>query len=159
MVRKPELRSPDASHDRFDAARSSDAASEPGAVSSLRCPHCAATLTPQAAVGAVRCGECRLVVGPGRALSEERTAARPGVGAAAGHVAARARHTGADAVAPEQISAALRRVADDLGVRVEALRMVDYRRAATARLGSPTLAEVMATFGNWRSARNAAAGT
>jgi hypothetical protein len=106
----------------------------------------------------VRCGECRLIVGAGRAVPGERQAARAGVGSASGHVANRARGTGADAVEPERIVAALRRVAADIGVRVDALRMIDYRHAAAARPGSPTLAEVMATFGSWRRAREAAGG-
>ena len=92
-------------------------------------------------------------------MTGQRTSSRAGAGSASGHVANRARGTVAAAVEPDRVVAALRQVAEDLGVRVGALRMIDYRHALTAEFEGPTLAEVMATFGTWRNARRAATGS
>ena len=137
--------------------RLSDVGSLAEPASELRCPHCASTLGAEATVGPVRCGECRLIVGAGRAVPDAQKTGRPGVGSASGHVASHARRTEADAVEPEKILAALRETASSLGVRVDTLRMIDYRRAVHAGRGGPSLPEVMAAFGGWKAARDAAA--
>ena len=64
---------------------------------------------------------------------------------------------GSSAVEHALVVSALRRAAGVVGVRVDALRMIDYRHALAAGHTGPTLAEVMATFGTWRIAREAAA--
>jgi len=60
------------------------------------------------------------------------------------------------AVDPELVTAAMRRAASQLGKRVGELRLVDYRLALHRGVTGPTLAEVMATFGKWTAALDAA---
>ncbi len=121
----------------------------------MLCPHCKARLDVHDLVGPTRCGSCRLIVGPGRALPAE-TGAASHVHAAAGALANFARRAGASPVDPDVVTAALQGTAEELGIRVDRLRMIDYRQALARGGSRPSLAEVMATFGTWRTARDAA---
>jgi hypothetical protein len=59
-------------------------------------------------------------------------------------------------IAPALITSARQRAAAHLGTRVEDLRLIDYRHALGQGVSGPTLAEVLATFGTWKTARDAA---
>lgn len=67
-----------------------------------------------------------------------------------------ARRASVPAVETTVVTTALRQVAEHLGVRVVDLRLIDYRHALASGFAGPTLAEVMATFRTWRTARDAA---
>jgi hypothetical protein len=122
----------------------------------LLCPHCSTPLGDVHPAGPTRCGACRLLVAPGRAVPARRTEDASGVGVASGALANVARRAGVPPVDPELVTAALRRAADQLGIRVDGLRLIDYRRTLEQGGAGPTLAEVMATFGTWTTARDAA---
>lgn len=104
----------------------------------------------------MRCAACRLIVGAGRAVRGGPEAGSSRAGAASGLEGRRARALGAAPVEHGAVVAALRDVAGHHGVRVAELRMIDYRNALAGGHPGPTLAEVMATFGSWRTARDAA---
>ena len=126
------------------------------------CPHCFLLVEsgvdgpwpPQPS----RCPHCRLMIGPGRArpTSEATPGAR---GTAAGVFAHRAKnHTASDMDAsPEDVRAAIRTVAEELGSRPERLLMVDYQQRAATDEELPDLDDVFAAFGSWKQARRAAA--
>jgi hypothetical protein len=122
------------------------------------CPHCALDLAadvelPYPQQTAVRCRHCRLVVGPGRAKASPEGAAG-GRGAAAGRYASEARRAakGGEAGDPDAVLAAVRIVAEAVGRRPHEVRMLEYRELAEQRGDLPPLADVIATFGSWKSA-------
>lgn len=123
-----------------------------------RCPHCGAVLAAERA-GPVRCGSCRLIVGAGRAVAGGVPSGRGVVGTASSFAASRARREAVGPVDPARVVAALREVAGRHAVRVQSLRMIDYRQAVAQGHEGPTLAQVMATFGSWQAARAAAEAT
>lgn len=123
----------------------------------LLCPHCSARLDEAPSGGPTRCGACRLIVGPGRGVPAPEGEDVSGVSLASGALANVARRAEVDPIEPQVVTSALRQVAAHLGVRVAELRLVDYRHALAGGVPGPTLAEVMATFGTWRTARDAAA--
>ncbi len=57
----------------------------------------------------------------------------------------------------EDVGAAIRKVAAELGARPERLLMVDYQQQATADPSLPELSDVFAAFGSWKRARREAA--
>ena len=120
---------------------------------SLFCPHCLSVLqsSPQAMV---RCDACRLIVGPGRGLTAEQAKhSDVPISASSGMLrnsAVRENHEPGD---PEQVLAALRRAAEQLGCRVERLRLADYQHLSQADTAFPSVAEVLATFPLWKDAR------
>lgn len=91
-------------------------------------------------------------------MSAQEAVGSAGVGTASGALANFARGARVPPVEPDRVTSALRRVADQRGVRVTHLRMIDYRHALANGYAGPTLAEVMATFGTWSTARSAAGG-
>ena len=125
------------------------------------CPHC--HLLIEKRVGKdwpeepQRCPHCRLLVGAGRA--RPTPAAEPGArGSAAGvfaHEAKRARAEGS--VSNEEVCAAIREVAEEVGSRPERLLMVDYQQRASDNDSLPALGDVFAAYGSWKRARRAAA--
>jgi hypothetical protein len=125
------------------------------------CPHC--FLLVESGVkgdwppAPARCPHCRLLIGPGRA--RPTSDAKPGArGTAAGVFAHRAKRTDdGEHVSPDDVRAAIRNVADELGARPERLLMVDYQQRASADPELPPLADVFAAFGSWKRARREAA--
>lgn len=126
------------------------------------CPHC--FLVVERGVGGawppapLRCPHCRLLIGAGRA--RETNEATPGArGAAAGVFAHHARDDSeaGDGAGAEAVAAAIRTVADTLGVRPERLLMVDYQQRALEDLELPDLGDVFAAYGTWKQARREAA--
>jgi hypothetical protein len=122
------------------------------------CPHCALDLAadvelPYPRDAAVRCRHCRLVVGPGRAKDTPEGAAG-GRGAAAGRYASEARRAakGGEAGNPDEVLAAVRRVAEQVGRRPHEVRMLEYRELQETDKSLPPLADVIATFGSWKAA-------
>ncbi len=105
----------------------------------------------------MRCPHCRLLVGVGRA--RPTPAAEPGArGSAAGVFAHEAKRSGGgDDASADEICAAIRRVADELGARPERLLMVDYQQHASEDESLPALGEVFSAYGSWKRARRAAA--
>lgn len=91
------------------------------------------------------------MVGAGRARAEAQEDVRAG-----GFMANAARREGADPVEEEEAFGALREVAGTVGCAVERLRMTDYDRAVRDGLEGPSVAEVLATFDTWKTARAAA---
>jgi hypothetical protein len=130
-------------------------------VTDAYCPHCFLLVEERVEEGwpaePVRCPHCRLLIGSGR--SRQTAAAAPGArGAAAGVFAheARREEPGQDASA-DDVRAAIRSVAAELGARPERLLMVDYQQRATTDPELPGLSEVFAAFGSWKRARREAA--
>jgi hypothetical protein len=125
------------------------------------CPHC--HLLIERGVGRlwprqpIRCQHCRLLVGTGRA--RPTPAAEPGArGSAAGVFAHEARRSGAEGVvSAEEVCAAIRAVAEELGARPERLLMVDYQQRASHDESLPGLSSVFAAYGSWKRARREAA--
>lgn len=124
------------------------------------CPHC--QLLVDRDVGRwppapTPCPHCRLLIGVARCRSA--ASGRPGAkGTAAGLFSRRAkRDETAPASSPEQVLAAIRSVASDRGERPEKLLMVDYQQIAVVEPDLPSLHDVLAAFGNWKSARRRAA--
>jgi hypothetical protein len=127
------------------------------------CPHCLlpvadgerADFPPQA----MRCPHCRLIIGAGRARGDatEDGDARSR-GSAAGVLANAARRAQSAPGGRDEIGAALRAIADEVGCSVERLRLLDYQHEAEgASPPLPELGVVLATFGTWKAARAAAA--
>ena len=124
------------------------------------CPHCFLLIESDAGPDwppePIRCPHCRLLVGEGRA--KETADASPGArGTAAGVFAHRAKRDEGERVSAEDVGAAIRKVAADLGARPERLLMVDYQQQATADPSLPELSDVFAAFGSWKRARREAA--
>src|SRR5215208_1171226 len=125
------------------------------------CPHC--HLLIEKRVGhdwpdePQRCPHCRLLVGAGRA--RPTPAAEPGArGSAAGVFAHEAKRAGAEgSVSNEEVCAAIREVAEEVGSRPERLLMVDYQQRASDDDSLPALGDVFAAYGSWKRARRAAA--
>ena len=124
------------------------------------CPHC--FLLVQENVNedwpheATRCPHCRLLIGPGR--GRPTAEASPGArGSAAGVFAHQAKREDGDNVSQDEVRAAIRRVAEELGSRPERLLMVDYQQRATADDSLPSLSDVFSAFGSWKRARREAA--
>jgi hypothetical protein len=125
------------------------------------CPHCflliESDVSPDWPPEPTRCPHCRLLVGEGRA--KDSPDANPGArGTAAGVFAHRAkRDDEGDQASPEEVCAAIRRVANELGARPERLLMVDYQQHASSDPDLPELSHVFAAFGSWKRARREAA--
>jgi hypothetical protein len=129
------------------------------------CPHCG--LVVEHATGSAwpseptRCPHCRLLIGVARGRDEP--GADPGAkGAAAGVLSRQARRDeGAseppDPDAADEILAAIRAVAGELGTRPERLLMIDYQQRAQADPAVPPLRDVFAHFQSWKRARQRAA--
>jgi hypothetical protein len=117
----------------------------------LFCPHCGSPLRGHDDARGGRCQSCRLVVGTGRARTEADDEVRTG-----GFMANAARREDAAPVAEDAAFVALREVADKLGCSVERLRMTDYDKAVRDGTDGPSVAEVLATFETWKTARAAA---
>jgi hypothetical protein len=104
----------------------------------------------------VRCPHCRLLVGEGR--SKPTADANPGArGTAAGVFAHRAKRDDSETASPDEVCAAIRTVAQELGARPERLLMVDYQQHTSSDPSLPELADVFAAFGSWKRARREAA--
>ena len=127
------------------------------------CPHCHLLIEKETARGwppePLRCPHCRLLIGAGRA--RPTPAAEPGArGSAAGVFAHEAKRAEGEANASsDEVCAAIRQVAEELGSRPERLLMVDYQQRASDDDKLPALSDVFASFGSWKRARRAAAGT
>jgi hypothetical protein len=125
------------------------------------CPHCHLLIEGNAGANwppePMRCPHCRLLVGARRA--RPTSAAEPGArGSAAGVFAHEAKRADAGPRASaDEVCAAIRRVADELGSRPERLLMVDYQQRVSSDEGLPSLTDVFAAFGSWKRARRAAA--
>jgi len=124
------------------------------------CPHC--FLLIESDVGRdwppepTRCPHCRLLVGEGRAKATPD--ANPGArGTAAGVFAHRAKRDDSERASADDVCAAIRKVAAELGSRPERLLMVDYQQHASADPSLPELSDVFAAFGSWKRARREAA--
>lgn len=117
----------------------------------LYCPHCGGELSKHDDASGGRCPSCRLVVGVGRARTEASEDVRTG-----GFMANAARREDAQPVREEVAFRALRSVATTVGCAVERLRMTDYDAAIRGGALGPSVAEVLATFDTWKSARAAA---
>ena len=124
------------------------------------CPHCFLLIERDAGPDwppePIRCPHCRLLVGEGRA--KETADANPGArGTAAGVFAHRAKRDEGERMSPEEVGAAIRKVAAELGARPERLLMVDYQQQASGDPSLPELSDVFAAFGSWKRARREAA--
>lgn len=124
---------------------------------SLSCPHCSMPVAPPDATAypprPMRCPHCRLIIGAGRA---SRPSSSRAVAASAGVLANAARTAGATALPTSLIDRALQTVAMNVGGPVSRLRMLDYDAAHDADPELPSLASVLATHGDWKTARRAA---
>jgi hypothetical protein len=124
------------------------------------CPHCfllvEKNVTDDWPAAAIRCPHCRLLIGPGR--GRPTADASPGArGSAAGVFAHQAKREDGDDVSLDEVRAAIRRVAEELGSRPERLLMVDYQQRVTADDSLPSLSDVFSAFGSWKRARREAA--
>ena len=123
----------------------------------LLCPHCLAPTGADDPAPAMRCATCRLVVGPGRAVTASH-ATRSGrtAGAAAGTLSAKARReAGTTEVDADDVSRDLHRVAAQVGVATDRLRMLDYQNAWVSEPSLSSLSQIMTAFGSWKAARQA----
>jgi hypothetical protein len=124
------------------------------------CPHCHLLIEEKVVrdwpAEPIRCPHCRLLVGAGRA--RPTPAAEPGArGSAAGVFAHEARRAeGSAEASSDEVCAAIRKVADQLGSRPERLLMVDYQQRVASDSSLPGLSDVFAAFGSWKRARRAA---
>lgn len=124
------------------------------------CPHC--HLLIETEVGEwprqpLRCPHCALLIGTSRCAAEPSSA--PGAkGTAAGIFSRRAKRDDSDVkVSPQRVLEAIRSVAASRGERPDRLLMVDYQQTAVVESDLPSLHDVFAAFGNWKSARRRAA--
>jgi len=117
----------------------------------MYCPHCSGELAGHDDSRGGRCPSCRLVVGARRARAEAQEDVRSG-----GFMANAARREDAEPVPEEAAFAALREVAGKVGCAVERLRMTDYDHAVRGGTDGPSVAQVLATFDTWKTARAAA---
>ncbi len=119
------------------------------------CPHCAMKVSDSPApLRAMRCPACLLVIGAGRAtITPSAEAGERAHSSAAGILRGQAtRAEGAERDRGE-VFAALRSVARREGCpSLGRLRMLDYARHAEGDASLPPLADVIATFGGWKSA-------
>jgi hypothetical protein len=133
-----------------------------GAETGAFCPHCFLLVEQDAGESwppvPTRCPHCRLLIGVGRARSSPE--ANPGArGTAAGVFAHRAKRREGSDVSADEVRAAIRSVAEQLGSRPERLLMVDYQQRASTDSSLPGLGDVFAAFGSWKRARREAATT
>jgi hypothetical protein len=125
------------------------------------CPHCGLPIEDSEGKSwprePMRCPHCRLLIGVGRARSEPSD--EPGTkGAAAGVLSRQARRDdNEEGVGEDEVLAAIRAVAAELGTRPERLLMVDYQQRADADREIPPLRDVFAHFKSWKQARRVAA--
>ena len=124
------------------------------------CPHCFLLVEGDAPKDwpprPTRCPHCRLLIGAGR--SKASPDANPGArGTAAGVFAHRAKRDDSETASPEDVCAAIRTVAHEIGARPERLLMVDYQQHASADPSLPELGDVFAAYGSWKRARREAA--
>jgi hypothetical protein len=124
------------------------------------CPHCFLLIEQDVPENwpehATRCPHCRLLIGPGRARPTAE--ATPGArGSAAGVFAHQAKREDGDDVSLDDVRAAIRSVAAELGARPERLLMVDYQQRASGDSSLPSLSDVFSAFGSWKRARREAA--
>lgn len=125
------------------------------------CPHCLLRVPGASCLpyppAAMRCPHCRLIIGAGRAREEacEDGDARSR-GSAAGVLANAARRAQSEPGDVEEITAALRKSAAEVGCAVERLRMLDYQHQAERDQAMPELSAVLATYSTWKAARAAA---
>ena len=124
------------------------------------CPHCFLLVEEDVQgewpTAPTRCPHCRLMIGTGR--SRPSPAANPGArGTAAGVFAHQAKRQDDSDVSPDEVRAAIRTVAEQLGSRPERLLMVDYQQRASLDKDLPDLSDVFAAFGSWKRARREAA--
>lgn len=120
-------------------------------LTAMFCPHCNGELQNHDDVRGARCPSCRLVVGASRAL-----AVPSGEALSSGFAANAARREEAEPVEEEFAFTALRAVADQVGVNVERMRMVDFDRASREDKELPSVAEILSTFDTWKRARSLA---
>jgi hypothetical protein len=131
-----------------------------GETTDAYCPHCFLLVEEKVhgewPVAPTRCPHCRLMIGMGRA--RPTPAANPGArGTAAGVFAHQAKRRDESDVSPDEVRAAIRAVAEQLGSRPERLLMVDYQQRASHDKNLPGLSDVFAAFGSWKRARREAA--
>lgn len=119
--------------------------------SPLYCPHCNSGLGAHDDARGGRCDTCRLVVGAGRARAQPDGESRPG-----GFMANAAKREEAAPVSAEAAWAALAEAAEQAGCRVERMRMTDYDKLVHEGAVDVTVAQILATFDSWKSARNGA---
>ena len=125
--------------------------------SSCFCPHCGSTLADWVPERAAVCPHCRLVIGAGRALLRGIEDQRSGVGTAAAAMTMRGQLGEGVARDKDAVIASLRQAAREIGVAVGELRMVHYHaRAQLPSAGLIATEDVVATFGGWKGARDAA---
>jgi hypothetical protein len=131
-----------------------------GATTDAYCPHCFLLVEEgvpeQWPAQPTRCPHCRLMIGAhrGRATPSANPGAR---GTAAGVFAHQAKRRDESDVSPDEVRAAIRAVAEQLGARPERLLMVDYQQRASHDKNLPGLSDVFAAFGSWKRARREAA--
>jgi hypothetical protein len=133
---------------------------KPARTAEAFCPHCFLLIESDVPAdwppAPTRCPHCRLLVGQGRARPTPD--ASPGArGTAAGVFAHRARRNEGDRVSADDVCAAIRTVANELGARPERLLMVDYQQHASSDPSLPELGDVFSAFGSWKRARREAA--
>jgi len=105
----------------------------------------------------MRCPHCRLIIGAGRARAEARDDGDArSRGSAAGVLANAARRAQSEPGGIEEIIAALRKSATEMGCAVERLRMLDYQQQSERDQAMPELSAVLATYSTWKAARAAA---
>lgn len=120
------------------------------------CPHCAGRLDITSTSVATRCPQCRLIVAAGRAVDAQR-ASQLSAGTAAGIRLNTAKRSHVQPVDPERAVCCLVKAAEHLQISLTRLRVVDYERVAEQDPdGFVDFAEVLATFGRWKDARQAA---
>lgn len=124
------------------------------------CPHCGLVVQRQGGSSwppePTRCPHCRLLIASGRALSDpsSNTGTK---GTAASVFSRRAKREELQAVAsPEEVLAAIRATAEQLGQRPERLMMLDYQQRSLVDSRLPPLRDVFAAFGSWKRARREA---
>jgi len=126
------------------------------------CPHCLLRVPGGSCLPypptAMRCPNCRLIIGAGRARAEasDDGDARSR-GSAAGVLANAARRAQSEPGGIEEITAALRKSAIEVGCAVERLRMLDYQHQSERDPAMPGLSAVLATYSTWKAARAVAA--
>jgi len=149
------------SANRVTPLRPMTLAADPTSTTDAFCPHCHLVVDRDVVGGwpplPRRCPHCRLLIGAGRGRSAP--SGEPGAkGAAAGVFSRRAkRDASAPVASPERVLEAILAVAEEAGERPERLLMVDYQQLAMGRPDLPSLSDVFAAFGGWKTARRRAA--
>ena len=121
------------------------------------CPHCSAALGSRDPTIANRCPTCRLIIGANRSLDPNAGTVAPSSSAANMLIAQAHRSTDHMPVNRTVITRDLRRVATEIGVTPQRLRMLDYQTAWEHDQTLTSLGSVIGTFGSWKRARTAAA--